>query len=86
MRDAAIVFAAQFAQVFLLAWQSQCVAHGRVAWASANSLCLGAIGYQITSTIATYRGDIFGAVWFSYVGSGPIAVALAIIVFRRRMK
>lgn len=83
MTDAAIVFAAQFAQVFLLAWQSQCVAHGRVAWASANSLCLGIIGYQITSIIAANRGAIGSVVWFSYILSGPIAVVLAIKLFRR---
>jgi len=83
MRDAAIVFAAQFAQVFLLAWQSQCVAHGRVAWASVNSLCLGIIGYQITSIIAANRGAIFSPAWIAFVGSGPIAVVLAIKFFRR---
>lgn len=86
MRDAALIFAAQFIQVFLLAWQSQCVAHGRVAWAAGNSLCLGIIGYQITSLIAAYRGEIGSPVWLCFVLSGPLAVSSAIVVFRKGMK
>jgi uncharacterized protein (DUF983 family) len=78
-----MIFVAQFVQVFLLAWQSQCVAHGRVAWAAGNSLCLGIIGYQITSLIAAYRGEIGSPVWLAFICSGPIAVVLAIKLFRR---
>lgn len=83
MTDALIVFAAQFAMIFLHGIQSQNVIGGHYGAAFATSLCLGMFGFYVTGAIAAARGDAFGIVWLAYVLSGPIAIITSMKVFRR---
>ncbi len=86
MRDAAIVFVAQFVQVLLLGLQSLNLNAGRTRSAAVVSLMLGVIGFHITATIATHRGEEFGPVWLAYVLAGPLGILTSLAVFRRVKK
>jgi hypothetical protein len=86
VHDALIVFVAQFVQVLLLGLQSLNVNHGRRAAAATVSLLLGTIGFHITATIASHRGEEFGTVWWCYVFAGPCGILTSMLLFSRTKK
>lgn len=79
--DALIVFCAQFVQILMHGLQSQTVAHGHRLWAACNSVVLGAVGFHITATIASNRGEEFGLVWTAYILAGPCGIVSSMILF-----
>lgn len=83
MRDALLVFAAQFIYVLLLGWQSLAVNHGRHAQAAFNSFLLGSLGFYMTGIVAAAKSEIGGLIWAAYVSSGPLAVVTSMVLFKR---
>ena len=78
MLHAAIVFAVQFAYVFLLGFQSRCVRDGQYLGAMFNSLLIGCCGLYITAAIA--RAAILGAEWYvvaAFLVAGPCGIVVA---------
>ena len=83
MKEALLVFAAQFIYVMLLGWQSLAVNHGRHGQAALNSFLLGNLGFYMTGIVAAARSEIGGMVWAAYVFSGPVAVVASMALFKR---
>lgn len=79
MRKAALVFAAQFVFIFLLGRQQLNVVAHDYAGAAFVSLCLGVLGFSLTSAIAAVRGATWRSpVWWAYIAAGPLGICLAI--------
>ena len=82
MRDAAIVFAIQYAYVCVMGLQSLAVNSGRYAQAAIQSLMLGTAGFFITSQIAK-RGELGGATSIAYILAGPLGIITSMYLFQR---
>lgn len=82
MRDAAIVFAAQFLYVLVMGLQSLAVNNGRYAQAAIQSFLLGTFGFAITTSIVR-NGEIGSATWVAYVASGPVGIVTSMWLFKK---
>jgi hypothetical protein len=82
MRDALIVFFAQFLYVLVMGLQSLAVNNGRYLQAALQSFLLGSIGITITTEVVR-RGEIGGATWWAYVIAGPAGICLSMWLFQR---
>lgn len=86
MKDFAIIFAAQYVYILLLAVQSLNINHGKQVAAAMTSLMLGCFGYHLTATIAMHKGEEFGFVWLGYVLAGPCGAVTGMGLFKRTRK
>lgn len=82
MRDAAIVFAAQFAYVLVMGLQSLAVNNGRYAQAAIQSFMLGTAGFVITNEIVR-KGQLGGPTYWAYVLSGPCGITASMWLFSK---
>ena len=81
-----LVFAAQFAMVFLLGFQSRCVRDGNYFFAVLNSVGLGVCGLIVTPAIA--QADLIKtnpSTLVAFMVAGPIAICAAIWVHDRTL-
>lgn len=79
-----LVFAAQFAYIFLLGFQQQNVTGKHYALAQFTSLLLGICGYHLTATVAlAASGPAFGPVWWAYIAAGPVGISVSMWVHPR---
>lgn len=74
MTEPLIVFAAQFAYVFLLGFQQLNVVGKHYTAAAGVSVLLGSFGYFLTATIALHQKTLGGAVWLAYICGGPAGI------------
>jgi len=85
MKEAALVFAAQFIYVLVMGLQSLAVNNGRYMQAAIQSFALGSVGITITTEIVR-RGDIGGPTWWAYVVAGPAGITVSMWLFNRGKK
>lgn len=83
MKEALIVFVAQYVYVVLLGLQSLNVNYGHRVAAGVTSGILGAIGFQLTGTIAAAAGTTGSLIWFAFVLAGPLGIVTSMELHRR---
>ena len=78
MKQALMVFVAQFFYILLLGSQQINVIAKDYPGAAFVSLLLGVLGFQLTATIAAVRGATWRSpVWWAFVIAGPLGIVVA---------
>jgi hypothetical protein len=77
VRDALLVFAAQYLYVLLMGLQSLNVNQRRYVWAAVTSFLLGALGFLTTSIVGAAKGMELTLLWWCFVVSGPVGIVSA---------
>lgn len=78
MKQALIVFVAQFLYIMLLGAQQLNVVSMNYPGAMAVSLCLGVLGFSLTAAIASVKGATWRSpVWWAFVAAGPLGIITA---------
>jgi hypothetical protein len=77
MKEALLVFAAQYVYVLLLGLQSLNVNQKRYGWAAVTSFMLGVLGFLTTSIVGAAKGMELTLLWWCFVVSGPVGIVSA---------
>ena len=77
MRDALIVFAAQYVYVMLLGLQSINVNSRLMVLSATVSGFLGVLGFELTASIARAQ-EMYTLVWWAYISAGPCGICTSI--------
>ena len=80
MTQLLLVFCSQAFMVLCLGLQSLTVNQGIKTLAAINSLCLGVMGFYLTSVIAQANVHSVGtSVWFAYILAGPVGIVSSML-------
>jgi cation transporter-like permease len=75
MKDAFIIFVAQYSTILLLGLQSLNVNKGHKILAALTSLMLGVSGFFVTGIVAkAYNDGMFTLVWWAFIIAGPLGI------------
>jgi hypothetical protein len=80
MKEAALVFLAQYVYVLLLGLQSLNVNQRRFGMAAATSFLLGILGFLTTSIVGAAKGMELSLLWWGFVVSGPVGIVSAMLL------
>lgn len=83
MKEAALVFVAQYVYILLLGLQSLNVQQRRFVGAAITSTLLGIGGFFVTSIVGSAKGMTFTALWWGFVVSGPAGITTAMVIHPR---